>query len=578
MPSDSAPTKNFRRAGPGSWIVPISLLVLCLVTATAFFFATSPRVPTTSAADLVVPQPTPGGVLRIPLVTTILTLDPARAELTSEILLIQQIYDGLTALDEHLNVVPALARYWDISHDGQTYTFELRHDAVFHNGRPVTAEDCVFSFERLLTTGLNMNNYHYFSRIEGAQEFREGLSKHVSGLRALDEKTFQIRFTSPFVPALSVLSMYCSKILPKAELREQGEDFFKKPMGTGPFQFSRWIGRDEDPSVPEAYGIPQSLRLEANASYFGRGPYLDAVVFRSLRDVKGTKREIPAIERFDFLPEMTKDFTVPPGWTSGGIMKELSIRYLVLPADVPPFDDARVRRALHLALDKRRYLNAMPYTKGVHIANTIVPPGIPGFLSTEVSHRQNLLRAKELLAEAGHEMGKGLPPLEIPIYRGWDQGEEQRALFKECLSGIGVKVKVVKTKRWALIEESPMTGRPLIYDSGWIADFPDPDNFLRPLFHSTSPVNLSGYKNPEVDALLDEAWSETSYSARNKLYHKIEAILLQDSPVIPLYYDNLAYLVRSEVEGFSISPMGSAYLQLNQVWLREDQTEAAVDF
>ena len=123
-----------------------------------------------------------------------------------------------------------------------------------------------------------------------------------------------------------------------------------------------------------------------------------------------------------------------------------------------------------------------------------------------------------------------------------------------------------------------MKERPLIYDAGWIADFPDPDNFLRPLFHSTSPVNFSRYKNPEVDALLDEAWTETSYSARNKLYHKIEAILLQDAPVIPLYYDNLAYLVRSEVNGFSISPMGAAYLQLNQVWLSEDQTEAAVDY
>ena len=138
------------------------------------------------------------------------------------------------AFDQHLNIVPALARYWDISPDGKTYTFELHPEARFHNGEPVTAEDCVFSFERLLTPGLNETNYHYFTRIVGAQDFREGKAKTVAGLRAIDERTFQIRFTTPFVPALSVLSMYSSKILPKKEVLKRGERFFKEPIGAGP--------------------------------------------------------------------------------------------------------------------------------------------------------------------------------------------------------------------------------------------------------------------------------------------------------------------------------------------------------
>jgi ABC-type oligopeptide transport system substrate-binding subunit len=199
-------------------------------------------------------------------------------------------------------------------------------------------------------------------------------------------------------------------------------------------------------------------------------------------------------------------------------------------------------------------------------------------LSTEASHQQNLLRAKELLAEAGHEMGEGLPPLEMQIHKG-EVDKEQRRFFEECMSSIGVEVKGFKAKRWSLIMDSDeLRDHALVYRAGWIADFPDPDNFLRPLFYSASPANMSRYDNPEIDALLDQALSETSYSARTKLYHKIERTILQDSPIIPLYYDTFSYWFRSEVNGLTISPMGPSYLKLNRIWLAEDETEAAVDY
>jgi peptide/nickel transport system substrate-binding protein/oligopeptide transport system substrate-binding protein len=567
IPSNRAHYRKTFRAGSGSWLIPISLLILCLATATAFFLATGQSQPRKAAVEENGPPPVRGGIFHLPLDGYIWTLDPARAARISEISIAEQIYDGLTALDENLNVVPALARYWEISQEGKVYTFELRPDARFHNGRPVTAEDCVYSFQRLLTPGLNTNNYDYYSRIEGAREFREGLAKHVSGLRALDERTFQIRFTSPFVPALSVLSMYSSKILPKHELLEKGDDFFMAPVGTGPFRFSRWIGREEDPLVPLSKGIPQALRLEANRNYFGNEAYLDAVTFRYV--------DRPLHERFDFIPYTVENVL---GWTPVEVDRLLSVYYFVLPNEVEPYDDPRVRRALSYVMDKRSFLDSRLRTTGAPAADGIVPPGIPGFLPMDSTYKRNLERAKTLLADAGHPNGRGLPPLELLVYEGDMASVAGHQCLKSCLAEIGVKVKEVKVTRHASGTDMELSERTIMYETGWIADFPDPDNFLRPLFHSTSPANLSGYDNPEVDRLLDQAWTETSYSTRNKLYHKIETIVLRDSPVIPLHYGQSRYLVRPKVRGLRISPMGLPYMKLNRVWLSETETVPAVEF
>jgi peptide/nickel transport system substrate-binding protein/oligopeptide transport system substrate-binding protein len=577
MTSNTTPQKLHFRAGSGSWLIPAGSLILFLVTAAAFFFATAPKPSHGPALAEDLPQPTPGGVLRVPLMDEpVHTLDPARVQFSSEITLVQQMFDGLTALDEQLNVVPSLARYWEISHDGMTYTFELRPDAAFHNGRPVTAEDCVYSFRRLLSPGLNANNYHYFSRIEGAREFHEGLAKNVSGLRALDEKTFQIRFTSPFVPALSVLSMYCSKILPKGEILERGDEFFMEPVGTGPFKFSRWITRDEDSAVPVSYGIPQAIRLEANPRYFGKKPYLDAVVFRSMWNAKKVKVTRTYEEMFDYLPY------VPPkpyeGWTPVEKVKLLTMYYLVLPIDVAPYDDPRVRRAIAYSIDKRDYLDSNPNGKGLPVASSVVPPGIPGFIPSTSEYKRNLKKARELLAESGYPKGQGLPPLEVPYYREYDSGEPLVSLGNS-LANIGIELRRVPAQEYVTHDDMDFGGRPVIRTSGWIADFPDPDNFLRPLFYSASPANLSGLNNPEVDRLLDQAWTETSYSVRNKLYHKIEQIvLIKEAPIIPLYYDHLRYLIKARVRGFSISPMGPNYVRLNRVWWSEEETESPVTY
>jgi peptide/nickel transport system substrate-binding protein/oligopeptide transport system substrate-binding protein len=557
------------------YLIPGSLLVLFLVTAFATGWVKHDKLRSPSLdKDHPSSRPIQGGVFRYPLLEPFHTLDPAQAVYRMEVMLVQQIYDGLTGFDRHLRVMPALAKFWEISPDGRTYTFELRENARFHNGRRVTAEDCVFSFERLLTKGLNEHNYHYFIRIEGAAEFREGRAAHVRGLEAVDERTFRIRFVSPFVPALSVLSMYSSKILPKQEVLAQGDSFFQAPIGTGAFQFSRFIEPDEDPGVPLHGGVRQGVRLEANPQYFGGRPHLDAVTFRAIWQSKDHRGgEEPVLEAADCLE--TNEGEQYSDWIAIEAPQLLAIRYLYFPNQVAPYDDPRIRRAINLALDKRSFLDTHRVTAGAPAATGVVPPGIPFFIPKGSDSGQDLEKAKALLAEAGYPGGKGLPPLELPVVREGVYPREPASNARDqclvaCLARVGVTVRMVEVDRYLPSDDPVFRHRAILEDDTWYADFPDPDNFLRPLFHSKGYRNTFGYSNPEVDRLLDQVWSETSYTARNKLYHRIEAKILEDAPIIPTDYGRLRYLLRGNVRGFYVTPLGAPYIQLKDVWFQEE--------
>ena len=555
-----------------AWLIPLALLALFLLTA----FATrlvkkrtmSDRI---ARADEFVEPPIQGGVFRYPLFQPIYTLDPAQAIFSVDVMLIQQLYDGLTAFDEHLSIVPALAKFWEISPDGKTYTFELRDDARFHNGRKVTAEDCVFSFERLLTQGLNDHNYSYFSRIEGASAFHEGRAQHVKGLEALSENRFRITFVTPFVPALSVLSMYSSKILPKDEVLEQGDAFFKAPIGTGAFQFSRWIEPSEDPGVPSVEGVRQGIRFEENSEYFEGRPHLDAIVFRAIWNSPDYDGEALSLHEVADCLE-TNQVDHDADWVSVEADRFLALHYLYFPNHVPPYDNPKVRLAINLALDKQSFLDAHRVTAGIPAATGVVPPGIPGFIPKESHHGQNLDKARELLRDAGYPNGEGLPPLELPVLPESlyvrDPGSVARdSCLIACLSKVGIQVRLVETEPFINFDAPELKDRAVLRAKTWFADFPDPDNFLRPLFHSDGALNDFGYSNSEVDQLLDQVWSETSHSKRNELYHHIEEIILRDSPIVPIDYGRLRFLLRPNVRGFTLTPLGAPYLQMKNIWL-----------
>ena len=256
--------------------------------------------------------------------------------------------------------------------------------------------------------------------------------------------------------------------------------------------------------------------------------------------------------------------------------------YLYFPNHVPPYDNAKVRLAINYALDKRSFLDAHKVTAGTAVASSVVPPGIPGFIPKASHYGRDLAKARELLAEAGYPGGKGLPPIELPVlprnvYSSDPGFVARNACLISCLKEVGIEVKLVEMEGGIDFDAPRFRDRAILRDKIWYADFPDPDNFLRPLFHSQGHMNTFGYKNRQVDKLLDQVWSETSYTKRNELYHKIEELILLDSPIIPTDYGRLRYLLRPNVRGFKLTPLGAPYIQMKDIWLAKEGRDTEVE-
>ena len=315
----------------------------------------------------------------------------------------------------------------------------------------------------------------------------------------------------------------------------------------------------------------QGIRFEENSQYFEGRPHLDAIVFRAIWNSPEYEVEArPLHEVADCLE--TNEVEHYADWISVEADRFLALRYLYFPNRVPPYDNPKVRLAINLALDKQSFLDTHRVTAGIPAATGVVPPGIPGFIPKASHHGQNLDKARELLREAGYPNGEGLPPLELPV---WPESLYVRdpslvardSCLVACLSKVGVRVHLVETEQFIKFDAPELKDRAVLRVNTWFADFPDPDNFLRPLFHSDGALNEFGYSNSKVDQLLEQVWSETSYSKRNELYHHIEEIILRDSPIVPIDYGRLRYLLRPNVRGFTLTPLGAPYLQMKNIWL-----------
>ncbi|MGW8208518.1 MAG: ABC transporter substrate-binding protein, partial [Syntrophobacteria bacterium] len=213
--------------------------------------------------ERVQPEVKIGGAYRVPLPWSPTNLDPPFTTDIYSVTLIQQIFDGLVQFDQSLNIAPNLATSWTVSRDKLTYTFTLREDARFHNGRLVTADDFVYSFTRILDPKEESSALNFFERVKGAAAYRNGQSNAVAGFRALDAHTFEVTIDEPFAPFLSVLAMISSKVVAKEEVERWGKDFGHHPVGTGPFRLESW----ED----------KQIVLSANYDYHEGRPYLDRV-------------------------------------------------------------------------------------------------------------------------------------------------------------------------------------------------------------------------------------------------------------------------------------------------------------
>jgi len=482
-----------------------------------------------------------------------LTLDPAvSGDMTSHECLMQ-LFSGLVRLDADLELVPDIARDWQVSKDGRTYTFRLRRGVKFHDGREVKAEDFVYSWQRACwpETG-SQTAATYLGDIVGVGDVLTGEVREISGIRAVDDYTLEVAIDAPRSYFLYKLAYPTAFVVDKANV-EAGGEWWRHPNGTGPFKLGDWV---ED----------EKLELEWDPLYYGDVARLDSVVFHFLAGYPLNMYETDDIDvagvSVSYIDRVTDE--AGPFYSQLMIVPELSLGYLGFNAAAPPFDDVNVRRAFTQAVDKEK-LATLVYRDMVQAAYGILPPGLPGHDEGLSGLEFDVEKARESIRASRYGDVSALPPITLTT-SGWGGliPGDLEAIICEWRQNLGVEVKVrqLEPERYLYHLEEEMDD---MYYLGWVADYPHPQNFLEVLFHSQAQYNYGQYRNTEVDALFYEAGTEQDNLRSLELYQQVERILVEEAACLPLWFGENYVLVKSRVRGYSLNPMGFASLNMVSV-------------
>ena len=476
------------------------------------------------------------------------TLDP---HLTTDNIsggLVNEIFGGLVTLSLDLKVVPDLAERWDVSDDGRVYTFYLRKDAKFHDGKPVTAEDVRWSLERVADPStLSPVAEQYLSDIVGVSAKLAGQASSISGLQVVDQHTIRITIDEPKSYFLAKLTYPTAFILDRKNVEGDGNDWLLQPNGTGPFRLAE-------------YQVGEILRLTRNDYYHLGPPNLDEVEFilaggSAMLMYENDEIHLTGVGLADL--ERVLDPNEPLNAELKAAPASFGVSYIGLNVDKPPLDDPLFRQALSLAIDRETI--AVAVLDGLRIpATTIIPPGFPSYSTDVQGYGYDPERALEVLKHSkyGNDLDN-LPRITLSISGsfGADVPLDLEVILSSWEEVLGVEVEIQQTE-WATFLQDLQDRRYHMFTLGWGADYADPENFLDILFHSESENNHTNYNNPEVDALLEQARVEPDQETRFKLYNRIEQMILDDAPWVLLWNTGETYaLIKPEVKGYELTPM-----------------------
>lgn len=487
------------------------------------------------------------------------TLDPHFSGDANSAEFVVEIFSGLMAYDQDLNLIPDLADSYEISDDGTVYTFKLRDNAQFQDGKAITSADFKWSFERACDPATGSYTADtYLGDIVGCRSKLQGEAKEVKGVQALDDRTLQITIDEPKGFFLAKLTYPTAYVLDKDNVESGGAEWYKKPNGSGPFLV--------DTFAPEEGGIV----LAKNENYYrDPQPTLERVIFvlgNPIDSLEGYTQGLGRIglegANFDAIAVGTANMpqvTDPNNPLSQELqtVNSFSVFYIGFNVNKPPFDDRNVRQAFNLALDKARMVKLV-FQGNVPVANGIVPPNMPGYQNPDLSDFEfDPEQALQLIAESAYGDVSELPDLTLNVSgTGGGAGPLVEAIVESYQDNLGVTVNVEQTPWTDFLAGLNGPQVPYqMYQLGWIADYPDPQNFLEVLFHTESSQNHGGYGNPQVDALLDQARGELDSQQRLKLYQQAEQLILEDAAWVPLYFNVENWLVKPYVQSFQIPPI-----------------------
>ena len=473
-----------------------------------------------------------------------ITIDPAISNEMTSHTYVMQIFSGLVRLNDELEVVPAIAEKWQKSQDGKTYTFYLRHGVKFHNGKEVKASDFKYSWERACdpATG-SQTAATYLGDIVGAKDMLAGKAEEISGVRAIDDYTLEVTIDAPKAYFLCKLTYPTAFVVDKANV-ESGKNWWHQPNGTGPFKLKEWRQC-------------QLLILERNELYYGEMAKVKQAVFHLLAGMPMAMYEKGEIDvtpiSGDYIDQVKDEAS--PFHQELAITPELSLYYIGFNTTKAPFDDIDIRRAFCCAVDKERIIKST-LRDMVNKAEGVLPSGMPGYNEGLEGLDYDVEKAKELITTSRYKDASNLPPItltvsgygnNIPNYLG--------AIIQEWQQNLGVEVSVRQLEPEDFMYNLKRE-RDEMFILGWVADYPDPHNFMDTLFYTGSENNVFGHSNPELDALLDQAAIEQDSAARLAMYQQSEQMVVDEAPCLPLWFGANYILVKPYIKGYELNPLG----------------------
>ena len=476
------------------------------------------------------------------------TLDPHITTDSTSAVIVNEVFGGLVTITPDIVIAPDLAEDWDISPDGKVFTFRLRQDAKFHDGRPVVAEDFRWSLERAadpLTESPVADLY--LSDVIGVADKLNGKAETIQGLRVIDERTLELTIDAPKSYFLAKLTYPTAFVVDRKNVEGNKNTWVFEPNGTGPFRLER-------------YDIGETILLGRNENYHLGPPFLDEVEFilsggdpmlmYENDEIHVTGLGLADLERVQdpSNPLRTELATAPPGFT---------VSFIGMNLEQPPFDDVKFRQALNYAVNKKE-IATTALSDLVVPAIGVIPPGFPSYNPDLRGYGYDPEKAKRLLSESRY----GADPASVPRITlsiagnfGASVGLDMEVMLRSWQETLGVEVEIQQTE-WATFLQDVHQRRFQMFALAWSADYPDPQDFLDIMFHTDSANNWGNYNNREVDSLLEKARVEPDQTARFQQYNLIEQLIVDDAPWVPLWHSTeRKVLVKPEVKDYFLLPM-----------------------
>ena len=474
------------------------------------------------------------------------TLDPAASNEALSTSYIMQIYSGLMKLDNNLEPVPDIAADMPtVSADGLTYTFHLRKDVKFSDGTPVTANDFQYSWNRAANPATNSPTApEYLGDIAGVNDVLSGTATQISGVKVIDNYTLQVTINSPESYFLYKLTFPASFVVEKSNVNA-GTNWWKTPIGTGPFKVKEWK-YDAD------------FILARNDLYYGDLPKIAEIDMT----LNSTTSDMDLFETGDV------DFTSPPAEYYDQIMDpsgpfyqylskspSLSVDYIGFNCQEAPFNDPDIRQAFCLAIDKDKIVN-LTYRNMTQKAEGILPVGIPGYNNNLTGLDYDVSKAQALIKASSYGNVANLPAITLTIAgEGGSTDQEIQALVYQWKQNLGVDVQIRELDPQIYYNELSQEVDQM-YSTGWIADYPYPQDFLDILFSSGSNYNYGGYSNPQFDSIIQQANGESDQTKAFTLYQQAEQLMINDAACLPLTFGQNYLLIQPWVKNLTVNALG----------------------